>query len=244
MRHCTDNEVMGLHLEIKSRVEHEITSGRGMEPLEDVDVAVEVRCAEALQQLCQTQANIIQLPIDLDKSIVTMKISKTTEIDAVFEATFTLIAYFSDGKPTKRNCEVFAHMTSTSNGNITNCIINQPGEGQYSIKCTPTIRGRHEFVTISPAQLGNPVTVFKISASGIAVNSVGEIVITVDNLDIVKIDREQKRQILIIYAKHDLEGLNGVAVDSEDNIYCTTYDNKILTSTRMVAMFRFTKSNR
>ena len=34
-----------------------------MEPVEEADMGVEVRCAEALQQLCQTQAKITTLPI-------------------------------------------------------------------------------------------------------------------------------------------------------------------------------------
>ena len=44
-------------------VEHS-KSGRSMEPVEEVDMGVEVRCAEALQQLFQTNANITQLALD------------------------------------------------------------------------------------------------------------------------------------------------------------------------------------
>ena len=77
VRHCTDNEVMSTHAEIRRRIEREIKehskSGRSLEPVEEVDIGVEVRCAEALQQLCQTQANIIQLPIDPAKCTVTME---------------------------------------------------------------------------------------------------------------------------------------------------------------------------
>ena len=63
VRHCTDNEVMSMHAEIRRRIDLEMEqdkSRRSLEPVEEVDVVVEVRCAEALQQLCQTQANIIQ----------------------------------------------------------------------------------------------------------------------------------------------------------------------------------------
>ena len=63
VRHCTDNEVMSMHAEIRRRIEREIDerskSGRSSDLVEEVNIGVEVRCAEALQQLCQTQANII-----------------------------------------------------------------------------------------------------------------------------------------------------------------------------------------
>ena len=74
VRHCTDNEVMSTHVEIRRLIEREIgercKSGRSLEPVEKVDIEVEVRCAGALQQLCQTQANIIQLRIDPAKCTV------------------------------------------------------------------------------------------------------------------------------------------------------------------------------
>ena len=71
-----DNEIMSMHAEIRrgterkidehsksgrslERIEQEIEersmSRRSLEPVEKVDIGVEVRCAEALQQLCQTQ---------------------------------------------------------------------------------------------------------------------------------------------------------------------------------------------
>ena len=50
VRHCTDNEVMSTHAEIRRRIEREIDehskSGRSFEPMEEVDIGVEVRCAE------------------------------------------------------------------------------------------------------------------------------------------------------------------------------------------------------
>ena len=92
VRHCTDNEFMSTHAEIRRRIEQEIEehskSGRSLEPVEDVDVGVEVRFfAEALQQLCQTQANIIQLPIDPAKCTVAMEDSTKHEVNKTSHAT-------------------------------------------------------------------------------------------------------------------------------------------------------------
>ena len=85
VRHCTDNEVMSTHTEIRSRIDREIKehdkSGRSLEPVDEVDIGMEVRSAQFLQQLCQTQANIIQLPIDPAKCTVTMGDSTKHEVN-------------------------------------------------------------------------------------------------------------------------------------------------------------------
>ena len=91
VRHCTDNEVMSTHAEIRRRIEREINEhsklGRSLEPVEEVDIGVEVRCAEALQQLCQTQATIIQFPIDPAKCTVAMEDSAKHEVNKTSHAT-------------------------------------------------------------------------------------------------------------------------------------------------------------
>ena len=91
VRHCTDNEVMSTHTEIRRRIEREIKehskSGRSLEPVEEVNIGVEVRCAEALQQLCQTQANTIQLPIDTSMCTVTIDDSTKHEVNRTSHAT-------------------------------------------------------------------------------------------------------------------------------------------------------------
>ena len=58
----TDNELVSKDTKIRKNIQQKIQehskSGRSLEPVEKVDVVVEVTCAEALQQLCLTQANI------------------------------------------------------------------------------------------------------------------------------------------------------------------------------------------
>ena len=43
---------------IQQNIQEHNKSGRSLELVADADIAVEVTCAEALQQLCLTQANI------------------------------------------------------------------------------------------------------------------------------------------------------------------------------------------
>ena len=247
VRYCTDNEVMSMHVEIRRRIEREIEhskSGRSLEPVVEVDIGVEVRCAEALQQLCQTQANIIQLPIDPAKCTVTMEDSAKHEVNKTSHA--TLVTRLSSNKISRRHCKVSCSLRSLYNNVITECKVGQTGAGQYSIQCTPTVRGRHElivsvdgqqvagspfpvFVSIPPTQLGKPVKVWTnlTRPTGITVNSVGEIVVTEQGGNIIKYNTKGNRRTLV---KQDrVNTLRKIAVNDEDNIYCIADNsNRIL----------------
>ena len=239
VRHCTDNEVMSIHAEIRRRIEREIDecskSGRSLEPVEMVDVGVEVRCAEALQQLCQTQANIIQLPIDPAKCTVTMEDSTKHEVNKTSHA--TLVMRLFSNKISRRHCKVSCSLRSLYNNVITECKVGQTGAGLYSIQCTPTVRGRHElsvsvdgqqvagspfpvFVSIPPTQLGKPVKVWTnlIVPTGITVNSVGEILVSEERGNIIKFDTEGNRRTLVKQGR--VKDLRKIEVDDEDKIYC------------------------
>ena len=67
VEHSTDDEIMCMHGDIQSRIDREPKEhqkeGRSLAPVEEVDIGVEVSCAEDLHQLIQTKAKIIQLPI-------------------------------------------------------------------------------------------------------------------------------------------------------------------------------------
>ena len=240
VRHCTDNEVMSTHAEIRRRIEREIKecskSGRSLEPVEEVDIGVEVRCAEALQQLCQTQANIIQLRIDPAKCTVTMEDSTKHEVNKTSNA--TLVTRLSSNEiVARRHCKVSCSLRSLYNNVITECKVGQTGAGQYSIQCTPTVRGRHEltvsvdgqqvagspfpvFVSIPPTQLGKPVKVWTNLTwpTGITVNSVGEILVSEQKGNIIKFDTEGNKRTLV--EQDRMNTLHKIAVDGEDNIYC------------------------
>ena len=248
VRHCTDNEVMSTHAEIRRRIEREIKehskSGRSMESVEDVDIGVEVRCDAALQQLCQTQANIIQLSIDPAKCTVTMEDSTKHEVNKTSHA--TLVTRLSSNKISRRHCKVSCSLRSLYNNVVTECKVGRTGAGQYSIQCTSTVRGRHAltvsvdgqqvagspfpvFVSIPPTQLGKHVKVWTnlTEPTGITVNSVGEIQVTEYSGNIIKFDTEGNRRTLV--KQNRVKDLRKIAVDGEDNIYCIdSNSNRIL----------------
>ena len=244
VRHCTDNVVMSMHAEIRRRIERECSkSGRSLEPMEKVDVGVEVRCVESLQQLCQT-ANIIQL-IDPAKCTVTMEDSTKHVVNKTSHA--TLVTRLSSNKISRRDCKVCCSLRSLYNNVITECKVGQTGAGQYSIQCTPTVRGRHEltvsvdgqqvagspfpvFVSIPPTQLGKPVKVWRnlTLPTGITVNSVGEILVSEYYIgNIIKFNTEGNRRTLV--EQNRVKDLSMIAVDDENNIYCIEENsNRIL----------------
>ena len=247
VRHCTDNEVMSIHAEIRRRIEREIDerskSGRSLEPVEEADMGVEVRCAEALQQLCETQTNIIKLRIDPAKCTVTMEVDNIPEVNELCGA--TLAVRLSNNQLTNRNCEITSQIKSLYNGVITDCKVSSAGSGKFSMKCTPTVRGRHELtvsvdgqqvagspfpvlVSIHPTQLRKPVKVWNDLhyPSGITVNSSREILFTECNRNIMKLTPD--KQVKTLALGHGLQGMCNITVDCEDNIYCTWSDTSMI----------------
>ena len=247
VRHCTNNEVMSMHTEMRKSIEQKIKehskSGRSLEPVEEADMWVEVRCSEALQLLCQTQAIITKLRIDPSKC--TVYLEEAAEVGKVSKG--TLITRLNNNKPTKRNCKISSQMKSLHNGVIADCNIDDDGSSRYSIQYTPTVRGRHELtvlidgqhvagspfpvsVSIHPTQLGKPVKVWDgvKSPFGITANSKGDILVAERVGNIIKFDANGQRHKLV--AQNELKALRCIAVDDEDNIYCIDdNNNKILT---------------
>ena len=214
--------------------------------VENADIGVEVKCAEALQQLCQTKANIAQLAVDPAKCTVRGEGRETAEVGKTAEVTLT--TKLTNNKTTRHSVAVVSELKSLRDGSVVKCTVNQSGPGEYNIKCTPTVRGYHKLtvsvdgqqvggspfsvsVSISPTQLGKPVKVWTgISFPyGVTVNSEGEVIVCEYQGDIIKLDKEGKKHVIVQHSSTTLSRLSDVATDKEDNIYCTDWDtNKVL----------------
>ena len=242
--HCTDSEFMGMHAELACQIQQGVEEHEegvvSLEPVEKVDIGVEVRCAEALQQLCQTKAKLTQLSIAPAEGTVSGEGAKAAVLNTISEASLTT---------TKRKCKVDCSLKSLSNGYIIKCHVNRTAARNYSIQYTPTVRGRCEltvsvdgqqvvdspfsvFVSIPVAQLGRPVSVCRGLSlpTCVAVNSVGEVVVSERQGDVIIFDKEGKR---LRSVHHKLELCYGVSVDGEDNTYCTDLcSNKIMRCNR------------
>ena len=243
VQHCADNEVMSMYTGIRKRIE------RGMEqyskpvdilePVEEADMGAEVSCIEDLQHLCQSKARIITFQA---KFVVSMEESKQAEVSKTFEVKLTKI-----NEVTQRKLKIVSYVKSLSAGAITECNVYRTGTATFSIKYTPTSRGRHEltvsvngqevagspfpvWVSFPPSQLRKPVKVVDVQIPcGIAVNSVGDVIVAQYQGDIIKYDKDNQREVLVKYSQAKLEVLRDIALDNDNNIYCIDeYSNKIL----------------
>ena len=250
VKHCSDDEVMCVHAEIGSRIKQEIEehkSGRNLTPVEEVDVGVEVRCAEALEHLFQTQAKITQLPV----SLVINRISSKAEVNHLSEVILHT-SKLCNNKQTRRALHIDCHLKCLLNASPITTNIKDIGADQYQVQFTPTLRGRHEltvsvdgrqvaggpfpvFVSVTHTQLDMPIKVWRGIANprGITVNTAGEIIVAEYNGDVVVLAKEGRRLRRINHSEHHFKYLRGVAVDGEDNIYFTdTGTNQIFKSNK------------
>ena len=247
---CSANEVMNMQIEIRRRIEREIEeyskSEKSLEPVEEADTGVEVGYVEDLQRLCQTKVTITRLAVDPAKCTVRGEGTETAEVGKTAEVTLT--TKLTNNKTTRRSVAVVSELKSLRDGSVVKCTVDQSGPGEYNIEYTPTVRGRHELtvsvdgqyvegnpfsvsVSISPTQLGKPVKVWTGISDpfGVTVNSEGEVIVCERNRDIIKLDKEGKKHVIVNHSTTTLSRLSDVATDKEDNIYCTDWNiNKVL----------------
>ena len=245
LRKMQDNEAISMHTEIiKSSMqgeEDEHSKSGKIELAEEADMGVEVRCAEALRQLCQTNANITQLALDPAQCTVMGEGVETAEVHQTAEVTLTT-------KLINSKTEVVGQLKSLYDGSVVKCDVDHSGPGEYRIQYTPTVRGRHELtvsvdgqqvvgspfpviVSIHPTQLGKPVKVWDgiNCASGITTNSMGDVIVAEYDGDIVKLESKGKKSELVKHSNSKLTYLKGLSTDDEDNIYCTDeLTNKVM----------------
>ena len=250
--HCSDNEVMNMHAEIKKNIKHSIAKHGQSEittiSSEEADVGVEVVRPAYLHKLCQTETRITRLHLDLAQCTVTGERLETAELHETVDLTLT--TRLSNGKKTSPGVvNVTGELKSLCGGSVVQCGVHELGAGKYHIKYTPTVRGRHQltvsvngqqiadspfpvFVSISPTLLGQPVSIMNglPVPSSVTFNSEGELLVCLYNSGLVKFDKEWKMHTLVDFSNNNLfPEVYDIATDNEDNIYCVSItSNKML----------------
>ena len=250
VEHLADDEIMCMHTEIQSRINREIEEqqkeGKDLEPVEEVDLGVEVNCAKDLKLLCQTKAKIIQLPVDVAKSSVTMgERVGPAEVNNVSQCHFQLFPILPNGRPTKQACVVTYNLRSLVNDSTTKCQVELIDSNRYRIQYTPTVRGRHElivtvngqelagspfpvFVSIHPTLLGKPVRVITgvKRPYDVAVTTTGNIVVAKSE-NVALFDKNGKKLRNIDISRSDLDPRR-VAVDNTNGCMYISGQRKII----------------
>ena len=249
--HSSDDETLHMHIEIRSRIreiEEQQKEWKDLEPVEEVDLGVEVNCAEDLKQLCQTKAKITRLPIDAMKSTVIGKGVGSAEVNKASQYHFQLFPKLSNGRTTKQACVVACSLKSLADDTITQCQVELIEGNKYRIQYTPTVRGRHElivtvngqevagspfpvFVSIHPTLLGKPVRVITgvERPRDVAVFATRNIIVTDSSGKGVVFDKSGKKLRTLSTWKFGLPNPCGVAVDNTDGcVYVSDWGKKIV----------------
>ena len=243
VEHSADDEIMYIHAEIQSRINREIEEQqkerKDLEPVEEVDLGVEVNCAEDLKLLCQIKAKIVQLGIQYHITGDGLKSSSVNETSQ-FEVSISL----SNGMPVKRSHVVKCNLRSLSNGSTTECEVGAVGGNRHRIQYTPTVQGCHElivtvngqevadspfpvFVSIHPTLLGKPVRVITGVKwpNDVAVTTAGNIVI-VEVKNVALFDKNGRKLRNIDISRY-LDPC-GVAVDNTNGCMYISGQRKII----------------
>ena len=120
--HLADKAFMDMRLKIQDgldSVKGNVEVGKNVEPVEEVDIGVELIPAKDLKLFCQTNSKIAPLPVDTTKCVVTGKGLKSAEVNIMSE--FRVFAKLSNGKLAKKTCSIQSNLKSLSpkaNSNI------------------------------------------------------------------------------------------------------------------------------
>ena len=238
VEHSTDEDILSKHVELQDRVNREIAEQekKNLQPVEEVDFAVEVSLLEELKQLCQTKAKITQLLPQCSADVKKAEL----EVDKVCEAIVTI--NLSNRKPTYQECAIDCDLKRLASGDIIKCEVNKIKGNEYRIQYTPTVRGRHQlavrvneqevagspfpvFVSINPMQLGEPVRVIRTlgKTRDVAVNSRGDTIV-LDSENISVFDKDGKKLKSREWSSF-LSSPWGITLDG-DCIYLTDYSGE------------------
>ena len=239
LEHLADNKVLCMHAEIDRQIDEEIKEhckeGRSLDPVEVMNIGVDMSCAADLKQLCQTKARITSASF---QCTVKGKGMKTAEINRSSE--FSLIVDRNSNEKYPVDCQ----LKTLVNGYTIKCKVDLVKENEYHIQYTPTFRGQHELVvrinrqevagspfpvlvSIPPSQMGKPVRDIRCLANPCftAINSVGETIVTEVEGDIVVFNRQGKKLRKIKSSDYNIKDPIGVAIDETDSIYIADYED-------------------
>ena len=236
LEHSADDEVMRMRVEMQSRIDREIQEqqkeGENLAPVEEVDMGVEVSCAEDLKQLCHSKVKLSQIAL---VCTITGDGVKYAEVNKTSE--FRVATKLSNGKLTKLPVVVECHLKSLASASTTKCTVGLVEDSEYRIQYTPTVQGCHEmivtvngqevagspfpvFVSIHPTQLETPIRVI----TGVripwhlALNPAGNIIVR-DLQTITILDKTGKK---LMKSNYGFDNPLGVAVDNIDGcVYVT-----------------------
>ena len=233
LENATDEEFIELHKQILSRVEDECRIAKhkdtNFELAEISDVGVELPSNQSLNDLYRNEAKMVVLNADPASCTVDLESAEVNK-----SSRLTVCTLYRNGSPCKKPQAVEGELNSLVDGSLVRIKGTQKKEGVYEMVYTPRIRGRHQLavtvngeqvaaspftvrVRIPPTQLGTPMKVISglNSPYGVAFNSAGEVLVTMDE-EVGVFDKQGKKLRTI---KHTVHHPRGIAVDEDDILF-------------------------
>ena len=153
MKHSTDDQIMCMHAELQSRIARAMKEHRKaeLEPVEEVDVAVEVSGVKELKRLCATKAKITQ---SLPMYTVDWKVPVSVLVDEESMVEATVHTELANGRSVKRTPVIEFHLKTPnrkrSSTRTRKVDFDRITDHRYRIWFTPTVEGDHVlFLTVN-----------------------------------------------------------------------------------------------
>ena len=229
--HCSDNEVMSMHTEIREKVVQRIATLKPKTIQKQEDNA---GCVSGLKPPEQVGQEFGSMALDVSQCTVR---GDGISVGTVGEVS-SLILFTNQNCDISSNHYVASKLESRRDCSFVYCDVSQSGPGEYRIQYTPTVRGRHNLsvlvdgqhilgspfsvmVSIPPTKLAEPVNNMQISCycKGFVVNSQGEMVAITDK-GVVVIRRYGGIQRTLVQPSSLISCACSIAIDKFDAIYC------------------------
>ena len=237
IENASEEELMTTHTQMMTHINEETEkqqqNSAELDPVEEADREVAIKCAEELKKLCQVNAKVGIKPVN-----ITLGNSEGCVVGQPSQV--MVYTSFQNGQPTKKMHSVKATLTSNVDGSCVQTKVVWKHQNAYLIEFTPTVRGRHHLevtvneipvlggsvqllVKLSPAQLGKPVRRIEVGKQPAfaAINSLEEVLVTSDD-EVMVFDKSGKKLRSFTHTSMDPWG---VAVDQHNNVYVSDYDN-------------------
>ena len=242
VENATDEEFMSLQQHIQEQIQEQFAKHErvNLVPAEVANVSVRVACAEGISDLCQKNAEVM-LIADLTKCTVEGPGTRVAEVSK--SAQFKVRTMYQNGQLCEEKQVVEAELKSVVNDSVVHAKVTSKERGVYEVTYTPEVRGRHTlivkvngtqiagspfqvFAKIHPTQLEEPVRVVEgvVGPMGLALNSKQQLVVAEWHGKKVTVFGRDGKKVRTITSEM-VSRLPGAAVDKDDNIYVSDYDN-------------------
>ena len=146
VENATDEEFMSLQQHIQEQIQEQCAKHERiyLKPAEVANIGIRVACAEGISDLCQKNAEVINLPADPTKCTAQGPGTKDAEVSR--SAQFTVRTVYQNGQLCREQQVVEAELISVVNDSVVHAKVTSKGRRVYEVTYTLEVRGRHTLI--------------------------------------------------------------------------------------------------